>query len=169
MEAFPCPPFSCCSYFFLERAPADVPIPSAAACWTPSHCQQISKDVHSRTGSCPRDVISLGLLCHPTLHYTWSVGTVTHWEQRAEPRDNPKPAERERAALLGPFPDAAYWLLTRWHEKDSEKSIWSAKASLSPAAISRSLLHHTSRAVCPPQRGDGHASHTCVNAHYLHA
>lgn len=59
----------------------------------------------------------------PTLQCTWSVGTVTRWEQRAEPRDNPKPAERERAALLGPFPDAAYWLLTRWHEKDSEKSI----------------------------------------------
>lgn len=91
---------------------------------------------------------------------------MTHQEQKDQATGQSQACREGNSNLAGAAPvtalglssDAAYWLLTKWHQKDSEKII--ASAGPSPAAMSRSLLHPAPAAAYSLWWGKGLVSHT---------
>lgn len=102
------------------------------------------------------------------LHWPWWAGTMTHRHQREEHQDDLNPAEKGKATsleqwqspALGPSLNEAYWLLTKWQGKDTEKITRCAKSPV--------LLMHQGVSCIPPQQQPAHQSGATDIYHLMH-
>jgi len=157
---FPCQEVKC--NLTLSRWRLLLPIlPSAAIVIFSSAQSRVPGTAGRFPGTCPERQDHVWeqwppqILCatpYCTVHGEWA-----QWSPGSKglyPQDSSKLAKRERAALLEwclePFPDATYWQLTEWHEKESEERYLEWK-DLSSVAVSRDFLHRISAALCPLQ------------------
>lgn len=169
MEVLPCPPFSCSSHFFLDWAPADVPVSAAAACQERWH----TDSRFPRISPCPGRQDHVQWPWAPQAPPAAPPDRIGHDELALWPTGSKGPSPRTTPSLqrgkeellcsdASHSPGALSWCSLLAADKMAWERQWKNYLKYkgpSPAAVLKSLLHPAFAAACSPRWGVGYVSH----------